>query len=164
LPKIQKYFYLQYYIKNVLLGYGSAKLIPLIIKIPFIFSSPDSRIFHLLLIEEPEANLHPKLQSKLAELFMVAYKKYPLMFLIETHSEYLIRKLQYLTAEKAINTEDIRIYYLNDSKNVAEKEEQVKEIKILEDGSLSEEFGPGFFDETINLKLELLKLKNLQKN
>ena len=43
-------------------------------------------------------------------------------------------------------------------------EHWVKEIKILEDGSLSEEFGPGFFDETINLKLELLKLKNTQKN
>jgi len=36
----------------------------------------------------------------------------------------------------------------------------VKKIEILKDGSLSDDFGTGFFDEALNLEFELLKIKN----
>lgn len=52
-----------------------------------------------LLIEEPETHLHPKYQSMLAEMFLDAYTTYNIQFVIETHSEYLIRKFQTFVAK-----------------------------------------------------------------
>lgn len=52
-----------------------------------------------LLIEEPETHLHPKYQSMLAEMFLDAYITYNIQFVIETHSEYLIRKFQTFVAK-----------------------------------------------------------------
>jgi predicted ATP-dependent endonuclease of OLD family len=47
-----------------------------------------------LIIEEPELNLHPALQSKLADLFHNVHINFKIDFLVETHSEYLIRKME----------------------------------------------------------------------
>lgn len=116
------------------------------------------------IIEEPEANLHPNLQSKLADLFVMLSKRLPVRFIIETHSEYLIRKLQYLTAKGEISSDDSIIYYYNDDKYVTQKEPKIKKIHIEENGGLSDSFGPGFYDEISNLKFDLLKLNQEQTN
>lgn len=119
----------------------------------------------ILFLEEPEANLHPALQSKLADLIVEANKLFNIQFVIETHSEYLVRKLQYLVAKKHLPAHDIKMYYFNDPGKIdAEMEEQVYGIDINEDGSLSRNFGTGFFDEADNIALELFLLKNSQKN
>jgi len=168
-------------LKNISeLGKGSINVIFLILKTAFVIfnqtlkskyqeveeikhGNPEKRVKKIILIEEPEAFLHPDWQSKLAD-FMVHCIKYDVQFFIETHSEYLIRKLQFLTAKKEIKPEDSVIYYFNHPDEVAKGADQVKEIKILDDGSLSDNFGPGFFDEAMNLKFELLRLKNPTKN
>lgn len=119
----------------------------------------------ILFLEEPEANLHPALQSKLADLIVEANKLFNIQFVIETHSEYFLRKLQYLVAKKELPAGDIKMYYFNDPGTIdAEKEEQVYAIDINEDGSLTESFGPGFYDEAANWKFELLTLINEQRN
>jgi len=120
--------------------------------------------FPILIIEEPEANLHPNLQSKLADILILAYKNYGIHFILETHSEYLIRKLQYLTAKKEIDLDDVVIYYFNSDQYVSKNEKKVKKITIDQFGGLSDSFGPGFFDEATNLKFELSKLNNSQFN
>jgi len=76
----------------------------------------------------------------------------------------MIRKFQYLVAKGEMKPEDVVIYYLHDPNDIPEGEKQVKKIEILPDGSLSDDFGPGFFDEATNWKFELLRLKNSQKN
>lgn len=117
-----------------------------------------------ILLEEPETNMHPMLQSKLADLFVEAKNKFKINFIIETHSEYLIRKLQYLTAKNDINTEDVVIYYFNADKHVTTQEPKIKKIEIRENGNLSETFGPGFYDETTRLQFDLMKLNQEQNN
>ncbi len=127
----------------------------------------DDQKRRLHLVEEPESNLHPALQSKLADLFVDAAKNFDTQFIIETHSEYLIRKLQYLTAKGEIKPEDTVIYYFYPPDHpdvVSGREPQVKKINILPDGSLSGEFGSGFFDEADNIALELFLLKKSQEN
>ena len=120
--------------------------------------------YPILVIEEPEANLHPNFQSKLANILVLANKTFNVHFVLETHSEYLIRKLQYLTAKEDADKDDVIIYYFNDDKYVTDKEKKVKEIKINKFGGLTDNFGPGFYDEATSLKFELMKLNQAQNN
>ncbi|MFH1001495.1 MAG: DUF3696 domain-containing protein [Bacteroidota bacterium] len=117
----------------------------------------------LILVEEPEAFLHPDWQSKLADFFVYCMKynvKNDVKFLIETHSEYLIRKLQYLTAKKEIKPEDSVIYYFNTPDNIPNGEKHVREMTIRDDGMMDDDFGEGFFDESTRLTIDLLNLQN----
>jgi hypothetical protein len=114
-------------------------------------------------IEEPEIHLHPKYQSLLAEMFVEAYKEYNIQFIVETHSEYLLRKIQTLIGAKELKPDDVSMVYVEDDEDVKEGTPKVRGIPILEDGRLAEPFGPGFYDEAGTLSRELLKIKIDQK-
>ncbi len=114
-------------------------------------------------IEEPEIHLHPRFQSYLAEMFCEAYSKYNVNFVIETHSEYLIRKLQLLAAGKGeehnIDRKDVSIAYVYDA-DIDKRplgEPHIKHIGICKDGYLDDTFGCGFFDEATSLSRQLFK-------
>lgn len=165
------------------LGYGISQLLPIIMKIAIIaykhqvpyeydFDNRDGShretIYFrpsTLLIEEPEANLHPSLQSKMAELFIDAASRFNIQFLIETHSEYLIYKFQEYIGRKIVSPSDVKMYYFNHPNDVRQgvKDKYISHVKIDTDGSIDYEkyFGKGFFDEQTNLKLSLL---NIQRN
>ena len=116
-----------------------------------ICSSPVS-----IAIEEPEIHLHPRYQSLLADMFVDAYQNFGIHFIVETHSEYLIRKLQNLVARGSIKPDALSFLYVEDGND---SDEKVREIGIAEDGRLTSAFGPGFFDEADSLAMNLLKIK-----
>ena len=107
-------------------------------------------------IEEPEIHLHPRYQSLLAEMFYDAYKTFGIHFIIETHSEYLIRKSQVIVAglkfssnQEAEEKCPFRTYYMpNNSKPYS--------LGYRKDGKFAEEFGSGFYDEATNLAFDIL--------
>lgn len=106
-------------------------------------------------IEEPEIHLHPKYQSLLAEMFYEAYKEYNIQFIVETHSEYLLRKIQTLIGAKKLTPEEVSMTYVEDDEEVKKGVTKVRRIPIKEDGRLASPFSPGFYDEADNLSLEL---------
>ncbi len=128
----------------------------------------NTNVFHFdvntIAIKEPEIHLHPSYQSKLAEMFAEAYKLYNIHFIIETHSEYLIRKFQTLVARREVEEDNISLNYVYSTEDyVSPSDSRVKHISINEDGSLSDSFGTGFFDEADNLSVELMSL-NMRKS
>ncbi|GAB3691691.1 hypothetical protein GCM10027592_09910 [Spirosoma flavus] len=149
------------------LGYGFTQITILLLMISDIVSDTiqhsneangSDTLFYdhrIILVEEPEANLHPKLQSLLADMILEAKETFQIQFIIETHSEYLIRKLQFLTLKNEIKPEDTIIYYFNNPNNL-QAEKQVKKITIGQDGRLSEPFGAGFYDESARLMMALV--------
>jgi AAA15 family ATPase/GTPase len=156
------------------LGYGVTQYLPLLLKIALQITTESSidrmrttfkekPLKKTIILEEPETNLHPKLQSRLADMILDALKIFEIKFIIETHSEYFIRRLQILTAEKDVNPETIALYYFYEPHKIPQGQKQVERINILEDGSLDNDFGSGFFDEATNMKFELLKLKTKKK-
>jgi len=119
---------------------------------------------HLVYLEEPETNLHPNWQSVLTELFadqiMIGIR-----FVIETHSEYFVRKIQNMIAKKECDNKDVVIYYFNSEKEKRMNDQPtIREIHINENGTLNQSFGPGFFDEAGKLSLELLSINSIRKN
>lgn len=144
-------------------GFGYSQLIPIVLEVYNLMGEHNSEA--CLIIEEPEANLHPALQAKLADILAIIIEYNPKWKLvIETHSEYLIRKLQYLVAKKEVDKDDCIIHYFNSDENVSEQEPKVKPIEINEEGNLTDNFGPGFYDEATRLQFELLKLNRNQSN
>ena len=107
-------------------------------------------------IEEPEIHLHPKYQSLLADMFLEAYQKYNIHFIVETHSEYLIRKTQVLVSKMGFksNVESdakspFRTFYVpQDGKPYS--------LGYRKDGKFAESFGSGFYDEAANLIFEIM--------
>jgi hypothetical protein len=64
--------------------------------------------------------------------------------------------LQYLTAKNNITTGDVSIYYFNlPEESEIKSAERCYNIKIKEDGTLTRNFGNGFYDEANNISLEL---------
>lgn len=106
-------------------------------------------------IEEPEIHLHPKYQSLLAEMFYEAYKEYNIQFIIETHSEYLLRKIQTLVGARNLSPEEVSMVYVEDDEEVKKGAQKVRRIPVKDDGRLAAPFGPGFYDEADNLSLAL---------
>jgi predicted ATPase len=157
------------------IGFGYSQLIPIILKITNLAienyhekqDEHDNSYYKesSLILEEPEANLHPDFQSKLADLIVDAAKKYNIKFIIETHSEYFIRRLQLLTAfgKSNLKPEDSVIYYFNNPNDIKENEEQIIKIELKSNGKLSKKFGSGFFDEALKISLELFNF-NSKKN
>ena len=121
---------------------------------------PEDIIRKTVLIEEPEVFLHPNWQSKLADFFAFCTKQTDIKFIIETHSEYFIRKFQYLIAKKVVNPKGLAIYYFYSPKSIPEGEKRIKTLTIRNDGMMDEDFGDGFFDEATRLTIDLLKIQN----
>ncbi len=115
-----------------------------------------------VIIEEPELNLHPALQSKLADLFLDVHQRFNIDFLIETHSEYILRRSQVIVAENefevAPNENPFCVHYFP-----KDPQQMPYKLEYQEDGSFNRNFGDGFFDEASSSTLELLKLKRQKK-
>ena len=160
------------------IGYGYAQVLPLILKLGLLINESWDDIAlkinsSIMVIEEPETNLHPALQSKLADMFIECYRKYNIQFIVETHSEYLIRRLQRRTAEfynqkrkndLSVPTDFTKIYYFYPPDNVPEGEKQIYKIEIEKDGALTKNFGTGFFDEAGNEDLLLYQIAKHNRN
>lgn len=145
-------------------GYGMTPLIALMLHIELVIMEQYNSIYvdvndpvediytiqpYYVYIEEPETNLHPNNQALLAELFVDANKSYEINFILETHSEYLIRKLQNIVKNEKIESSDIVINNIEHGINHT--------IHMRRSGALDTPFVNGFYDEALNLALELRK-------
>lgn len=142
------------------IGSGHSNFIGVILTTFYlIYISRQSKDDLLLILVEPESFLHPNMLKNLtAFLKDIDYVSQDITsinmpqlgsvpsILIETHSEYLIRNIQELIAFGKMRAESLCINYFEQS--IQLEHTNIKQINILKDGSLSEEFGTGFLDET----------------
>lgn len=68
----------------------------------------------IIIIEEPEAHLHPEIQIKLIEEF-VQLAKEDVKFIITTHSNYIFNKFNNLVLSQDINTENTSALYFEET-------------------------------------------------
>lgn len=112
-------------------------------------------------IEEPEVHLHPNFQILLAEMIFELSINSRYHFIIETHSEYIIRKMQLLMAtNKLIPAKLLSLINFGSGKNHG----KVQSIHIDSNGSLTKSFYPGFFELSQELQYQLMLCNRSNKN
>ena len=120
-------------------GFGISQLLP------FIVQSLVSEK-QIISIEQPEVHVHPRLQADLGELLAEAIKEPRRnQFIVETHSEHLILRLQRLIYQKKIKPEDVSVIYVSRGPEGAKAER----LRLDEEGDFIDEWPKGFFLERL---------------
>lgn len=129
-------------------GFGISYILPVIVSI--LSSKPDT----LLILENPEAHLHPKGQAKIAELICLAAQA-GVQIILETHSDHIINGIlvqckKFEEQQKGIDKNNVSIYHIDIDKE--KHQSRIQKINIEEDGLIR--YTPkGFFDQfTIDRK------------
>ena len=149
-------------------GMGSIQLVILLLRIATLIRKFKGQQLTILL-EEPEQNLHPKLQSKLADLvYYLVYennKEFDLRFVIETHSEYLVRHFQVIAARQLyeknepldIINSNMKVYYLSQERGIVD-------MLFNDNAKFKDSFDEGFFDQATRESLTISRLERINKN
>lgn len=120
-------------------GFGLSYVAPIVISL--LKAKPGD----LILIENPEAHLHPKGQRKMGELISLACAG-GVQVLVETHSDHLLNGVRLSVKNQLINRSLVRINYFYEEIYKGKSVHQKCSPAILPDGSLSD-WPEGFFDE-----------------
>ncbi len=97
-------------------GFGVSQVLPVLVLCYYV---PEGSI---LILEQPEAHLHPKVQSELADLLIEVVKNRQLQIILESHSEHLLIRLMRRIAEEQISANDTAFYFCEMKEGVSEIE------------------------------------------
>lgn len=128
------------------IGFGFSYALPVILAV--LTGKKNS----LLIVENPEAHLHPKGQSRMGKLLALAAES-GMQIIVETHSDHLLNGIRVATKKAELSSNKTQIHYFTDNQS---SENNCKiSFAIKEDGSV-ERWPSGFFDEWDNMLDELL--------
>lgn len=106
----------------------------------------------LIMIENPEAHLHPKGQTALGRLIALGAAS-GLQIIVETQSDHLMDGIRIAVKDQLISAEKVIFHYLTKERDGTSK---IVTPEINQDGKLS--FWPeGFFDQTLKNRTELAR-------
>lgn len=121
--------------KPVNVGFGYSYTLPIIV------AGLIAKKGEILIVENPEAHLHPSAQSQLAR-FLTKVSKCGVQVFIESHSDHILNGLRIAVRDKVIRPDDLNILYFQREQNY-----EMIRIPVNSDGSI-EEWPNGFFDQT----------------
>ena len=141
------------------MGSGTIHFVALCFKLLALVNEYKDNVYApMILIEEPEQNLHPMLQSHMANFLVDVSDLYAelsngkeLKMIVETHSEYIIRRSQVTARRYAKRKLKIpyQTYYFSLDRGPYD-------MVYTDNGMFQEVFEPGFTDESSILSFQLL--------
>ncbi len=123
-------------------GFGISQVLPIVTEL-------SARSNSLIMIEQPEIHLHPRMQAELADLLIESTDAAGRanQVIAETHSETMIMRLQRRVREQAVSPSDILILHVGQTES---GEASVQELRMDENGEFLDRWPGGFFDEQFN--------------
>ena len=99
----------------------------------------------ILVIENPEAHLHPRGQRKIGELISQCASRGVQIFL-ETHSDHVMNGIRICVKKNVIDHDQVKVYFFSNTEASEDGSHSVEMPRILSNGRF--DFWPdGFFDE-----------------
>jgi len=122
-------------------GFGVSQCLPIFVQGAMM--SP----YSALIVEQPEAQLHPTAQLGLGSFFADLWNKCKVGSIIETHSENIILRLRRLIAKGELQSEDVSVAFFDfDDEN---NQPIINELNINKDGSMEEGLPIEFFNKNL---------------
>ena len=146
----------QYKPQNV--GFGISYILPVLVTL--LSAEPGS----ILIIENPEAHLHPRGQSEIGKLIAETVARGVQVF-VETHSDHVINGVRVAVKKGVVKPEDVNIAFFERKPHDVTREDgtpqreiysEVTNIKVDANGSLSE-WPKDFMDEWGIQQMKLLR-------
>jgi len=138
-------------------GFGISQVLPILVQA--LLCPNDS----ITIIEQPEIHLHPRMQAWLTNAIVKISIKDNKKFIIETHSDTIIKRLQLLMMdpETEFSTDSLNLYHLERQGN---GHTSIKSVPLNNLGEIS--WPLGFMDLEIQdaIKLQELKVNKLRQN
>lgn len=124
-------------------GFGYSQILPIVTQL-WDIKQKSSRILipKVVIIEQPELHLHPKLQGKLISA-ICSLASSNCQFIIETHSETIVNTIGELIYKKQVESKDTSILFFSKDEN--DSETRVEKSYYDEEGYLVN-WPVGFFD------------------
>ena len=131
-------------------GFGINQLLPVIIE--GIMRSTGithaGRRQAIICVEQPEIHLHPRLQSAVADLMIDTIRGVSgNQWIVETHSEMLIRRIQRRVGEGSLEPDDVRVIYVEPHDLTGS---EIVMLRLDKDGDFIDDWPDGFFEEGYN--------------
>jgi len=120
-------------------GYGVGQVLPILIEL--------SRA-SLLLVEQPELHLHPRLQANLVEMAVEQVSNHGKQVVFETHSEHMIHRLSRLIRTGMVDPDDVCLVAV--AGPIDEVGPLPYRVEFDADGNLLHPWPPGFFYDEID--------------
>ena len=120
-------------------GFGITYTLPIIVAL--LSSSPDA----LVLLENPEAHLHPQGQAKIGELIARA-ASCGIQVVVETHSDHVLNGIRVAVHQGLLKPEKVNLHFFQRAKEPNKINSEIISPKIDQDGRL-DQWPDGFFDE-----------------
>jgi predicted ATPase len=109
-------------------GFGVSQVLPVLVQ--SYYAEQGSTV----IFEQPEIHLHPRVQADLADVLIDAAKLSDVQFIVESHSEHFLRRLQRRVAEsERITNADVALYVCD----VDEGRSTIMELKVDEMGNIT---------------------------
>lgn len=119
-------------------GFGISQILPVVLQL--LLSSNST-----ICIEQPEVHLHPRLQSRLADVIVASSQLRRNQVIIETHSEHLLLRLQRRMRSGPLKNSMLSVLFVDRG----EEGSSVTPVAIDEMGQLMTAWPDGFFDERL---------------
>jgi predicted ATPase len=120
-------------------GIGVSHILPVLVALR---AADEGRLVYL---EEPEIHLHPRAQTKLANILAGAAKR-GVRVVAETHSTLLLTAIQTLVAKGELSPELVKLHWFERDPNTGIT--QVSSTELDQNGAFKEDW-PEDFDEVI---------------
>lgn len=121
-------------------GFGYSHVLPIIIQV--LLAKPNS----IVILENPEAHLHPGAQSRIVDFLIHQMKEKSLQIFIESHSDHIINGARLAVKNQTITPNEVSILFVSRDETDVRGIPSVHQVEILPNGALCDYYDD-FMDE-----------------